>query len=180
LAVLDYGRILMKKPVAIGEADDAFSGFPVVLATVSHGKRDNVITLAMCHVFSFKPLYIGVGIAPKRYSYSLFKASKNFAINVPDKTMLKAVEICGSKSGRNVDKFEAAKLTREKAERISAPLVAECPFNIECVKVNEVEAGDHTWFVGEVVAARKEEKYDKNADMLLYWGEYRTIGRIVR
>jgi flavin reductase (DIM6/NTAB) family NADH-FMN oxidoreductase RutF len=168
----------MKQTISSDEAQDCFSGFPVVLGSVG-GSKDNVITLAMCHVFSFKPALLGVGIAPKRFSHALFKESKDFAINIPDKKMLRAVEICGSKSGRKVDKFEAAGLTREKAEKIGSPLVAECPVNIECVKVKEIEAGDHTWFIGEVVAARRDASY-KTADMLLYWGEYRVIGGLVK
>lgn len=172
------GLMAMKKGISADEAEDCFAGFPVVLATVK-GSKDNIITLAMCHVFSFKPPYIGVGIAPKRFSYGLFKESPDFAINVPTKEILRQTEICGSKSGRRVDKFEASGLTREKAERISAPLIAECPVNIECVKVKEVEAGDHTWFIGEIVSARRDEAY-RTADMLFYWGEYRLIGELVK
>jgi flavin reductase (DIM6/NTAB) family NADH-FMN oxidoreductase RutF len=170
---------IVKKPITGDEAEDAFSGFPVVLATVS-GQKDNIITLAMCHVFSFKPPYLGVGIAPRRFSHGLFKASKDFAVNIPTKKMLRAVKVCGARSGRKVDKFEASGLTREKGERVSAPLIAECPVNIECLKVQEVDAGDHTWFIGKIVAARADSSYDRNRDMLLYWGEYRTIGRQVK
>jgi flavin reductase (DIM6/NTAB) family NADH-FMN oxidoreductase RutF len=169
----------MKKSISSDSAEDSFSGFPVVLATVA-GEKDNIITLAMCHVFSFKPPLLGIGVAPKRFSYGLLKNSNDFAVNIPSKRLLKAVEICGSKSGRRVEKFQAAGLTREKADKISAPLIAECPVNIECVKVNEVEAGDHTWFVGEIVAARSEPDYDCKRDMLLYWGEYHTIGEKVK
>jgi flavin reductase (DIM6/NTAB) family NADH-FMN oxidoreductase RutF len=169
----------MKKTIASDAAEDAFSGFPVVLATVS-GAKDNIITLAMCHVFSFRPPLLGIGVSPKRFSYGLLKASDDFAVNIPSKNMLKAVEICGSKSGRRVDKFEASGLTKEKAEKISAPLIAECPVNIECKKVDELEAGDHTWFVGEVVSAKADVSYKPDRDMLLYWGEYRTIGKIVK
>lgn len=168
----------MKKVVTADDAQDAFSGFPVVLGTAA-AEKDNIITLAMCHVFSFRPPLIGVGIGPRRFSHGLFKESKDFAVNIPDRSMLRAVQICGSKSGRNVDKFEAAGLTRESAAKISAPLIAECPVNIECVKVREVDAGDHTWFIGEIVAARREESYDKAA-MLLYWGDYRVIGDMVK
>ncbi len=167
----------MKVDISADDAQDCFSGFPVVLATVG-GKRDNIITLAMCHVFSFKPPYLGIGVAPRRFSHGLLKESNEFAVNIPDKSMLRPTEICGSKSGRNVDKFEASGLTREKASRISAPLIAECPVNIECVKVKDIEAGDHTWFIGEMVASHKDENYDK-ADMMLYWGEYRVIGELV-
>ncbi len=168
----------MKRDITPDEAEDCFSGFPVVMATVK-GEKDNIITLAMCHVFSFKPPYIGVGISPRRYSFGLFKESKDFAVNIPDKSMVGQTNICGTKSGRRVDKFEASGLTREPAAKISAPLIKECPVNIECVKVKELEAGDHTWFVGEIVAARRAGSYAV-ADMLLYWGEYRVIGELVK
>jgi len=166
-----------KVDISADDAEDCFSGFPVVLATVG-GTRDNIITLAMCHVFSFKPPYLGIGVAPRRFSHGLLKESKDFAVNIPDRSLLRETEFCGAKSGRKVDKFETSGLTREKAKMISAPLIAECPVNIECVKVKEVEAGDHTWFVGEIVSAHKDEKYDK-ANMMLYWGEYRVIGPLV-
>lgn len=169
--------VQLKKRMVPKDAEDVFSGFPVVLATV-RAERDNIITLAMCHVFSFDPPYIGVGIGPKRFSHGLFQASGDFAVNIPDRSLLSAVEVCGSKSGRRVDKFAAANLTREPAEKVTAPLIAECPVNIECVKTQEVGTGDHTWFVGEIVAARKREDYDKQ-EMLLYWGDYRTIGAVV-
>lgn len=169
---------ITKREISADDAQDCFSGFPVVLATVG-GRKDNIITLAMCHVFSFNPPYLGLGVAPKRFSYGLLKESRDFAVNIPDKTLLRQTEICGTKSGRKLDKFEASGLTREKAQKISAPLIAECPVNIECVKVKEIESGDHTWFVGEIVAARKDKDY-KTADMMLYWGEYRVIGEVVR
>ncbi len=168
----------MKVEISSDDAQDCFSGFPVVMATVA-GPKDNIITLAMCHVFSFKPPYLGIGVAPRRHSYGLLKEAKDFAVNIPDRKLLRETEICGTKSGRKVDKFEVSGLTKEKAKMISAPLIAQCPVNIECVKVNEVEAGDHTWFVGEMVASRKDESYDK-ADMMLYWGEYRVIGELVK
>lgn len=164
----------MKKDVSPDDGADAFSGFPVVLCSVG-GEKDNIITLALCHVFSFKPTLVGIGVSPKRFSYGLLQKSKDFAVNVPTRRQLRAVEVCGSKSGRRVDKFQVAGLTREKASKISSPLIAECPVNLECVKVKEVETGDHVWFIGEVVSARREESYDK-ADALLYWGDYRVIG----
>jgi len=164
----------MKREIPAGDGTDAFSGFPVVLCSVG-GEKDNIITLALCHVFSFKPALVGIGVAPARFSYGLLQKSKDFAVNIPTKPLLKAVEVCGSKSGRRVDKFQAAGLTKEKASKISSPLIAECPVNLECVKVKEVETGDHVWFIGEVVAARREMTYDP-ADMLLYWSDYRVIG----
>jgi flavin reductase (DIM6/NTAB) family NADH-FMN oxidoreductase RutF len=89
---MSNGGIFTKQNISADDAQDSFSGFPVVLCTVA-GKKDNIITLAMCHVFSFRPALVGVGVAPKRFSYGLLNASKDFAINIPDRRLLKATEL---------------------------------------------------------------------------------------
>jgi flavin reductase (DIM6/NTAB) family NADH-FMN oxidoreductase RutF len=71
--------------------------------------------------------------------------------------MIKEVLCCGTQSGKDIDKFEACKLTPVKAQKVKAPLIEECIGNIECKLYSIHEAGDHTIFVGEVVAASVKE-----------------------
>lgn len=157
----------------------AFPAFPVVLATTQHNGKRNIITLGMVHVFSFKPPLVGIGIAPGRHSYSLIKESREFVLSIPGKEIVNAVQYCGTKSGRDVDKFMEAKLIPVQGETVKAPLIKECPVNLECKIVKEVEAGDHTWFIGEVKKVHIDENYNKE-NSLIYWNmEYRVIGELV-
>lgn len=152
-----------------------FSCFPTVLVSCN----DNIITVTLVHIFSFSPLLIGIGIKPERHSYSLIKESKEFVVNIPTKNQLDATIFCGTKSGRDFDKFKEANLTKETSMKVKSAGIKECPINIECKVVQEFVSGDRTWFVGEVVNAKISEDFNVE-DSILYWkGKYRIPGRII-
>lgn len=153
----------------------AFSCFPTVLVSCD----DNIITVTLVHIFSFSPLLIGIGIKPERYSYRLIKENKEFAVNIPTKNLLDATIFCGTKSGREFDKFKETNLTKEPSEKVKSVSIKECPVNIECKVIQEFVSGDRTWFVGEVVNAKIAEDYNVE-DSILYWkGKYRIPGGII-
>lgn len=152
-----------------------FPGFPCVLVTTG----ENIITVAMVHIFSFSPPLLGIGISPHRYSYGVLKSTGEFVVNLPTSKLLSQVGYCGEYSGREVDKFAKTGLSRQNSLRVSTPGIEECPVNLECKVVKELELGDHTWFIGEVLACRVSPDYEKG-DAILYWGgEYRRPGEIL-
>ncbi len=152
-----------------------FPCFPCVLVTAA----DNIITIGMVHIFSFNPPLIGIGISPKRYSFELIKKAKEFVVNIPTQEILKAVSYCGEHSGRDGDKFQATGLTREPPKKITTPAIKECPVKFECQLIKEIETGDHTWFIGEVVSVTADENY-RREDAILYWGGfYRLPGTVI-
>lgn len=65
----------------------------------------------------------------------------------------------GVKSGAKVNKFEEMKLTKQKANFVSCPMIKESPVSVEC-KVKEIkELGSHHMFIAEVLAIHADEKY---------------------
>ena len=142
---------------------------PVYLASMADRGKKNIITIGMFAFFSGTPSLVGIGISPKRHSYELICRSREFVVNIPTRKLMKAVSTCGSKSGRDIDKFEVAKLTPVKGTKVNAPLIKECPVNIECRVVKEVETGDHVWFIGEVVATHAEKGYNWRNGLLFKW-----------
>jgi flavin reductase (DIM6/NTAB) family NADH-FMN oxidoreductase RutF len=88
-----------------------FTGFPCTLVTTD----DNIITVAMAHIFSFSPPMLGIGISPRRYSYKLLKQTQEFVVNLPTAELLAQVGYCGEVSGREVDKFTETGLSRQKS-----------------------------------------------------------------
>jgi flavin reductase (DIM6/NTAB) family NADH-FMN oxidoreductase RutF len=96
---------------------------------------------------------------------------------------MEAVHVCGEKSGRDVDKFKLAKLTPKKGVKVNAPLIKESPVSIECKVVKEIEAGDHVWFIGEVLAAHVRKGYEWSDGLLFKWigedGFYFKVGEKV-
>jgi len=159
----------LKREIEIPKGLRLLPSRPIYLASTADGKKKNIITIGMFASFSGTPRLVGIGISPKRYSYELIRRSGEFVVNVPTRRLIKAASLCGSKSGRDIDKFEAAKLTPIRGRKVSAPLIKECPVNLECKVVREVETGDHTWFIGEVVAAHAQKGYDWKNGLLFKW-----------
>jgi len=65
--------------------------------------------------------------------------------------MQKAIDICGSVSGKKQDKFVLTGLAPEKSRKIRAPVLAACPINLECIVRKIVPLPSHDWIIGEVV-----------------------------
>lgn len=152
-----------------------FPCFPCVLVTVDR----NIITLGLVHIFSFNPPLLGIGVAPARHSFGLLKQTREFVVNIPTRDILAAVSLCGERSGRTCDKFEATGLTVEPSAKVRTPSIQECPVKFECRIVQETETGDHTWFIGQVVHVAAREDYSRD-DAILYWGgSYRLPGPVI-
>jgi flavin reductase (DIM6/NTAB) family NADH-FMN oxidoreductase RutF len=151
-----------------------FPCFPCVLVTT----ENNIITIGMVHIFSFSPPLIGIGVSPRRCSFNLIKRSKEYVINIPTKNLLSQVSFCGENSGRDHDKYKETGLTKQPSLRVKTPSIQECPLNIECRVVKEVETGDHIWFIGEVVYAQIDSTYNPE-DAILYWGGFYRIPGLV-
>jgi flavin reductase (DIM6/NTAB) family NADH-FMN oxidoreductase RutF len=158
---------------------------PVVLVACSHEELGvNLLTVAWCGVDCSKPPIVHVSIRPDRFSYRMIKESGAFTINFPTRHMVNTVDTCGTVSGAEVDKFELAGLTPAAAKLVPAPLIAECPVNLECELVQIIPLGLHDMFLGEIVARHVDAAVstDGNADwskipLISYVdGEYWSLG----
>ncbi len=126
---------------------------PVVMATcVDKEGNPNIITLGMYMSISHTPPQVCIGVAPQRYSHDLIAETGEFVVNVPPIDIEKEMHYCGTESGRRVDKFKETGLTPIPALKVKPPRIEECFSHIECRVVKSVVCGDHTLFVGEVVA----------------------------
>lgn len=154
---------------------------PVPIAMVSCGDelKSNITTIAWTGIINSEPPLVYVSIRPSRHSYSIIKNLGEFVINIPDEKLVFAADFCGTKSGKEVDKFKEAGLTKEKAQIVKAPLIKECPINIEC-KLKEIKKlGSHDMFIGEIVAVNADDEYVRDngninygkANLLTYMGQ---------
>ena len=126
---------------------------PVVMVSAADKEgRDDIITVALAGTVCTNPPMVSISIRPERYSYHMIRETGEFVINLTTEELAFATDYCGVKSGRDVDKFKETGLTREKAEKVKAPMIAEAPVSIEC-KVKEIrELGSHHMFIAQVAA----------------------------
>ena len=147
----------MKVKVPLSRARRLINPGPVVLVTAKYKGAVNVMTAAWTTPISHDPPLVGVAIHHGSFTHDLITKSEQFALNVPGRGLVEKVKLCGTLSGHDVDKFKEANLTPLTASQVKAPLVEECLGHLECVLVEAPSLGDHTLFVGRVVAAWVEE-----------------------
>jgi flavin reductase (DIM6/NTAB) family NADH-FMN oxidoreductase RutF len=165
--------------------------YPTVatLATcVDDEGKANIITLGYSMKTSADPPMVVISIKPSRYSHDLIMKGREFVLSIPTMGMVKALHYCGRRSGRDVDKFEETGFTPIPADQVKPPLIKECPANLECRLVSHFTTGDHTVFVGEVVAAHVNEDafddrrecldLDKVMAIVTHSDEYRATGSV--
>lgn len=159
---------------------------PAVLVTVTDGEgHDNVLTIAWTGTVCSSPALAYISVRKERYSYDMLKKTGEFVINLTTEELAFATDYCGVRSGRDVDKFAEMHLTREPAQYVKAPMIAESPVNIECRVMEVKPLGSHDMFLAEVLAVHADSQYmNENgkldlsqAGLLAYsHGEYYTLG----
>lgn len=160
---------------------------PAVMVTVSDGQgNDNIITIAWAGTINSDPAMVSISVRKSRYSHELLMKNKEFVINLVTKDLAYAMDYCGVKSGRDMDKFAAMKLTKGKANTVNVPIIEESPLCIECKVKDIIELGSHDMFLAEVTAVLADEKYmdesgrfDLNSSDLIAYshGQYYTLGK---
>ena len=141
----------------------------VMVSTADKSGRSNIITVAWTGTVCTNPAMLYISVRPERYSYNLLKDSGEFVVNLTTEKLKKATDWCGVRSGRDVDKWKEMHLTAGKASKLDhAPIIEECPVNIEC-KVTEIkELGSHHMFLAKVEAVQVGEEYlDKKGRLQL-------------
>ena len=132
---------------------------PAVMVSCGTMEKSNIITVAWTGILNTNPAMCYISVRPERYSHNIIKENGEFAINLTTRQLAYATDWCGVKSGRGVDKFKEMKLTKEKANIISVPLIKESPVSVECKVKEIVPLGSHDMFVAEIVAIDADEKY---------------------
>ncbi len=121
-----------------------------LVTTVNRAGRPNVATFAWVMSTSHDPELVAVSVAKARYTYECL--TDEFVVNLPAKELVEQVWIVGTLSGRDTDKFRVAGLTPIPSIAVRPPRIAECLTHLECRIVDTLETGDHTIFIGNVVA----------------------------
>lgn len=162
---------------------------PVVMVTVADNNgNSNIVTIAWAGTINSDPAMVSISVRKSRFSYNMLMENPEFCVNLTTKDLAFATDLCGVKSGRDIDKWKEAKLTPVKASVIKAPLIEESPVNIECKVVKSEDLGTHTIFYGEVVAVHADDKYMdekgtfhfEDANPIAYsHGKYYTLGEYV-
>jgi flavin reductase (DIM6/NTAB) family NADH-FMN oxidoreductase RutF len=138
------------------------NGGPVALVTTRWRDKSDVMPAIWHTPLSRTPPLIGVVIHPARHTHDMVKFSEEFALNFPARSLLGHSHYFGTVSGQDVGKLELSKLATFPALKVSAPLLEDCLAWLECGLEDTHRIGDHTLFIGRVVAVQAEgEAFDE-------------------
>ncbi len=124
---------------------------PVVLITCGIRERINVFSLNRIASCNAEPPMISISVRPTRASHDLIDQSGEFVVNIPRPEMELVSDFVGTTTMRDTDKWLETGLTQLPATHTQAPLIAECPVNIECRVVERLRLPSHSLFIGEVI-----------------------------
>lgn len=130
--------------------------------------RNNALVVAYSCNCSFDPPMVMVGIVPSRFSYNIVKETGCFVVNLVTKDYKEVYDYLGSVSGRDEDKFKEKNIRYADGDKVNAPILLDCPVNIECEVVDSIMTGSHEMFVGKIVkvhANRELVKEDGKVDL---------------
>ncbi len=188
-----YRKPIEEKPVPLShEKKQHWKGgtllapIPPALVTVGTMEHPNVLTIAWTGILNTIPPKTYISVRKERHSYPMLIETPEFVINLPSANLVKAVDFCGVRSGKDLDKFKEMNLSLTPAVNVSTPLISECPLHLECKITDSVDLGTHTMFIADIVGMDVSEAcIDKTGKLqiekcnLLAFahGEYFTLGK---
>ena len=134
---------------------------PITLVGANVVGKPNFLTIAYCGIVQHNPAMIAVTLGKAHYTNAGIKENKTFSVNIPSEEMVVITDYCGIVSGKNVDK--SILFTTFYGELKTAPMIRECPINLECKLAQTLDFGGiDEIFIGEIVEAYAEGKYLTN------------------
>lgn len=115
------------------------------------------LAVAWINIVASTPPSVVMGLRRTRNTLDLIRATGEFTVNLAPTSLAAKVDYFGLVSGRTRDKFADTGLTLESASVVATPLIAECPYNLECRVTSESALGEYVVIIGEIVETHAEE-----------------------
>ena len=124
---------------------------PVILVGTVINSKPNFITVSWAGVTSENPSTMSVAIRNIRYSLKGIKENMTFSVNIPSVDLVKETDFCGTVSGAEHNKAQECKFKIFYGKTKDAPMIEQCPINIECEIFKIIDIGDHSVIVGKII-----------------------------
>ena len=132
------------------------SPLPVILVGANVHNKPNYLVIGYSCAFDFAK-YIFFSLSPTRYTTIGIHENMTFSVNIPSEDLVEKTNICGSKSGRDIDK--SSLFDNFYGELKTAPMIRECPVNIECEVHEILDYKSGEGIIGKVIKSYVNPKY---------------------
>lgn len=155
----------------IAETERLLKGNGLLLCTMGKDKKPNLMTIGWGLIGTmWRQPFFAVAVRASRYTYKLIEEHGEFTVCLPSNNMGHVLDFCGSKSGRDFDKFKELTLTPVRGYKVKVPFVAECPVHYECKVAYKVKVKP-----GELDADLEKEVYPLGDYHTIYFGRIKGV-----
>jgi flavin reductase (DIM6/NTAB) family NADH-FMN oxidoreductase RutF len=124
---------------------------PTVLVGSNVDGKPDFAAVAWTGVAASNPASVTIALQPHRYSLKGIYQNRTFSVNVPSADLVKETDYCGLVSGADTDKVKDCKFKIFYGNLKTAPLIEQCPINMECEVMHILALGSHQLVVGKVI-----------------------------
>jgi len=150
----------------VEETHRLMRGDGLFLVSAGSNGRPNAMTIGWGLVGTmWREPFFTVAVRLSRYTHQLLEESDEFTVCLPAKGMEEALDVCGTKSGRDMDKFGELGLTAKTGATVGAPYIDECPVHYECKVAYKTELRP-----GELDGELEKNAYPSGNYHVLYFG----------
>jgi len=155
----------------IAETDRLLRGGGLLLVSEGNDRKPNAMTIGWGLVGTMwsEPFFV-VAVRLSRYTHKLIEESGKFTVCLPSKGMAEVLDFCGTKSGRDIDKFKELGLTAAKGNIVDAPYIAKCPVHYECEVAFKTQV-----MRGELKDELESRVYASGDYHVLYYGHIKGV-----
>lgn len=145
-----------------------------LLAKSKNDEKINVMTIGWASIgYMWSKPIMTVLVRKSRFTHHIIEKATSFTVSIPTDDLIEALNFCGTKSGRDFDKFKECKLSVIPAQKVDTPIIDISGFHYECKIVyksgmnpdflckeykEDVYADNdyHTFYFGEIVSCYKK------------------------
>jgi flavin reductase (DIM6/NTAB) family NADH-FMN oxidoreductase RutF len=131
---------------------------PAVLVGANVDGKPDFAAVAWTGVAASNPAAVTIALQHHRYSLKGIYQNRTFSVNIPSVSLVKETDYCGLVSGADTDKVKDCKFKVFYGVLKTAPLIEQCPINLECEVLNITNLGSHHLVVGKVAEAYLSEE----------------------
>ncbi len=137
------GKILMGPQTSIYP-------MPVLLVGANVSGKPNFMAVAWGGIANGVPPMVSLAIRAQRYTLKGIRENQVFSVNLPSSDMVREVDYCGTVSGSSVNKVKVCQFEVFYGKIDNAPLIEQCPVNLECRVVHILDLGSHSLVIGRI------------------------------
>jgi flavin reductase (DIM6/NTAB) family NADH-FMN oxidoreductase RutF len=123
---------------------------PTILVGANVDGKPNFMAAAWCGIVNSSPPMLSVSLQHQRHTLKGIRQNKTFSINVPSIDLVKETDYCGTVTGAGTNKVADCRFKIFYGKLTTAPLIDQCPVNLECRVAQMLDLGSHVCILGQI------------------------------